>query len=255
MKTTFKSPAKLFGLVTVPDYPLIYLNIPKAACTTIKNQLYFMQFGEYSDNTLDIHSDPKLLRAKTSKDFFCQTLEKHLKVNHLIFTFVKDPGLRAYSLFIEKFHFLGKHSFGKIRNYVQSEYGAEFPEAHNANVISLDQHVANFIAYLNFVEDNINGLTNVRNDPHWLNQTQLLKKFRQHLKIDFIGNVETFSTDFDKVLDNYHGPYRPNTNVRFNEGPPAPFSFTDVNCADVTSRLIKIYEQDYIDLKYAVPRP
>src|SRR5437762_833738 len=85
------------GALTLSNVPLIYLNMPKAACTTIKNQFFFMEHGRYVDEPLDIHSHDDLLYSRERTPERLQLFRSKLKQRHLVFTFVRHPGKRAYS--------------------------------------------------------------------------------------------------------------------------------------------------------------
>ena len=239
-----------FGAVTLDSVPLIYLNVPKSACTTIKNQLYFMEHGHYIDEPLDIHAHDGLQRSRERTDETLQLFDGKLGQPHMVFTFVRHPGKRAYSCFSEKIFHQSKYSFPKIRDYITAQYGLKLPEG-DAAAYDLLAHRANFSCFLDFVQANFDDKTEIRVDAHWGRQTSIIEHFQRYFVIDFIGRVESFERQFNFVLDQLPLPYRPDLSVRFNEGPKPPFSYEQVADASIETRLREIYADDYKLLGYA----
>lgn len=238
------------GAIALTSVPLIYLNVPKSACTTIKNQLYFMEHGRYIDEPLDIHAHDGLLRSRDNTPENLALFNGKLASPHQVFTFVRHPGKRAYSCFGEKIFNQSKYSFPKVRDYITEKYGLSLP-ATEADDYDLAKHRANFMCFLNFVADNFDGKTDIRTDAHWGRQSTILEQFQRFFFIDFIGRVEDFEQQFRFVVDRALPVHRPDLNVRFNEGPKPPFSYEQVADSVVEARLRQIYADDYFRLGYA----
>lgn len=237
------------GAVTLERHALVYLNVPKSACTTIKNQMYFMEHGRYIDEPLDIHAHDGLLRSRESTPETLALFNAKLAQPHLAFTFVRHPGKRAYSCFGEKIFNQSKYSFPKIRDYIAEHYPLALPAAGDAGY-TLAQHRANFLAFLDFVGDNFNGKTEIRTDAHWGRQSTILDHFQRFFYIDFIGRVEDFSRQFAYVVEQARPLNRPDLSVRFNEGPKPPYSYEEIATPEVEQRLRELYAEDYQRLGY-----
>lgn len=237
------------GAITIPSQALIYLNVPKSACTTIKNQLYFAEFGRYIDEPLDIHHNQDLWRSRDHSPAMVARFEAKLAQRHLVFTFVRHPGRRAYSCFGEKIFSAGNYSFPKVRDLIVAHYGLRLP-AEGAPY-SLEEHRRNFGCYLDFLTDNFAGRTTIRTDAHWGRQTQILAHFQRYFLIDYIGRVEQLGSQFAHVIGQLPLRHQPDLSQRFNEGPKPPFSYEEVVDAAMEERLRTLYRDDYLQLGYA----
>lgn len=237
------------GMVGVKSAPLIYLNTPKSACSTIKNHLYFIEHGKYAHDPLAIHSNSGLLRTKDAGLDVVQHFENVLSQPHLIFSFVREPGRRAYSCFSEKIVHKSKYSFQKIRAYLVDAYGLKL-EHIESSTYSLEAHAENFAKYLRFIRDNLAGKTSVRVDPHWCSQSEIIRGYQKHFCIDFVGRVENFERHFSFITSEFDLKHRPDFKLRFNEGPRPPFNFESILSNEVRGLLTDIYGADYRDFGY-----
>jgi hypothetical protein len=254
MMTDDAQPMKyLQGVVTVTDHPLIYLNMPKAACTTIKNLLYYMQFGRYHEAPLDIHASDALLRSRTDTPEVHRAIHGHMASPHFVFTFVREPGRRAYSCFIEKVLYQKHRSFPHVRAMLQRRYGFDLPsEPEAVDGLSAEQVADGFIRFLRFVNDNVHDRTKMKKDAHWLPQSHIVRRYQQQFVPDLVGRVESFDRDFSHVLQHYRGPHVPPLDIKFNEGPKPPHRFEAVATDQSRALLNEIYGTDYHLFGYSV---
>lgn len=243
-----KLPKLARGAFTIPSCPIIYLNIPKSACTTIKNVLYYMEHGEFFAEPLDIHATTKLLRSTAATPETENIFHQHLAARHTVFTFVRHPGRRCYSCFNEKIFFDGAHAFGKIRMQVINRYGMVAPI--EGVDYTLQQHRKNFSRFLDFVADNHAGKTSVRTDAHWGVQTSMIREFQKSFVIDLIGRVESFSSQFASLIEKAGPVHMPPANAKFNEGPEPPFKYDQIIDDEISEKLKSIYFLDYRLLGY-----
>ncbi len=235
----------LQGVVTIRDHPLIYLNVPKAACTTIKNLLYYMQFGHYDEAPLDIHASSKLMRSRGAKPEVHATIRNHMCSKHLVFTFVREPGRRAYSCFVEKVLYQKHRSFPHVRELLERRYDFDLPSDPAVVAgLGVERIADGFTKFLRFVRDNEGGNSELKKDAHWLPQSYILKRYLQQFLPDFVGRVESFDRDFSYVMQHYTGTYLPALSVKFNEGPRAPHPFEAIAIDDVRTLLGEIYGDD-----------
>jgi hypothetical protein len=242
----------LQGVVTTTDYPLVYLNVPKAACTTVKNLLYFMQFGRYSEAPLDIHASTELLRSRGGGPEVHAAIGRHMSQRHLVFTFVREPGRRAYSCFVEKVLHQKHRSFPHVRSLLERRYAFDLPgDADGIAGLPADRVADGFVKFLRFVRDNAADKTEIQKDAHWMPQSYIIKRYLQQFLPDFIGRVETFGRDFSYVLQHYTGPHVPDAGAKFNEGPTPPHRFEAVVDQVTCALLTEIYGGDYEHFGYA----
>jgi hypothetical protein len=230
------------GFVAVRSLPLLYVNMPKSGCTTIKNILHRLDSGSFLDDPLTIHRRTDLfLRAGREPEEFERRLGRDL-----VFTFVRHPLKRAYSCFNEKIHFQTKYSFGKVRKRVTVGYGAHFVADPTA-----DRHRENFKAFLRFSLDSFNGKTRQRRDPHWCPQSMVLNSTRRWRAIDFIGRMESFDAHL-KALLGLAGVACDFPIPRLNEGPPSPWPYETMLDDEVRELGQRLFAQDLKLLGYVI---
>ncbi len=234
--------AALRGLIAVPSLPVVYVNMPKSGCTTIKNILHRIDSGAFLDDPLTIHERPDLfVHASHAPDELVRRLGRDL-----VFTFVRHPLKRAYSCFNEKVHFRARYSFGGVRRHVAAAYGAEFVEEP-----TLELHRANFKAFLRFAQESFAGENGWRRDAHWCPQSMVLNQVRRWRMVDFIGRVEHLDTQLRAVLAlagvayDFEAP-------RMNEGSPAPFAYEAVLDDEIRALGARLYASDLRDFGYGL---
>lgn len=228
--------------------PLVYMNMPKAACTTIKNLMFYLEYGHFLENPLSIHKQIKsgkyLVNFKSP-----DKLRELIGKKKMAFTFVRDPLARAYSCFIEKIYYKSPFSFGRVRSWLQNNYLMRLPA--NPETIAPEKdydaglHRDNFMRFLAFIEDNLSGKTPIRKDPHWLPQKVIMDSFSGNITLDFVGRVENFAYDMSYIFDVLKIDDRMPIEKRFNEGPLPPYSLNEIADTDIKSMVRRIFEIDY----------
>ena len=233
---------RLSGFWASTTAPLVYANMPKSGCTTIKNLLYRIDSGGFLDDPLTIHGRSDLMvHAKAQPD----EIERRLKTD-IVFTFVRHPLKRAYSCFNEKIHFVSFYSFGKARDFIAREYDATFTDTP-----SLEQHRSNFKRFLKFAEDTADKSNGFRRDPHWSPQTTVLAGPLRWRMLDFIGRVEAFDVHMDAVLA-LAGRRRDFETPRMNEGPPPPWRYEEVIDDEIRAIGRRFFADDLRNFGYAI---
>jgi hypothetical protein len=206
------------GFLAARTVPLVYVNMPKSGCTTIKNILHRIDSGRFLEDPLTIHARRDLFVHWQDQP---EEISRRLKTD-FVFTFVRHPLKRSYSCFNEKIHFVTAYSFGGARAMIARDYGAVFETAP-----SLERHRANFKAFLRCARDSFEKRNGLRRDPHWCPQSMVLNGTSRWRMVDFIGRVENFDTDMRTVMALAGLPHGVAT-PRMNEGPPPPWRFEDV---------------------------
>lgn len=234
-----KRPAGFLASVAAP---LVYINMPKSGCTTIKNLLVRIDTGAFIDDPLTIHGRKDLMVHWKVQP---EAVAARLKTD-LVFTFVRHPLKRAYSCFNEKVHFTSIYSFRKVRQYVARRYGAEFVDAP-----SLELHRANFKRFLRFSQDSLDRTNDMRRDPHWIPQSVVLAGSDRWRRPDFIGKVERFDAGMEAVLG-LAGVARDWTTPRMNEGPPPPWSYEAVLDDEIRDLGARLFADDLRNFGYVI---
>ena len=100
-----RRPAGFWASATVP---LVYVNMPKSGCTTIKNLLHRIDSGAFLDDPLTIHGRPELMVHSNAQP---EEIERRLKTRPRSSPSCATRCKRAYSCFNEKIHFSSLYSF------------------------------------------------------------------------------------------------------------------------------------------------
>ncbi|WP_374568522.1 sulfotransferase family 2 domain-containing protein [Ideonella sp.] len=236
------------GIVTADRVPLVYLNLPKCAGTTIQNHLLYIARGRYAENPGDIYQHDGLCRSREDRDETHDLITRQIRSGALIFTFVRHPGRRAYACFTEKIAQTGRNSFAEVRRALQSDWGLRLPGVDEPTPLELQRE--NFEAFLRFVEANLAGDTEIRRDPHWSPQTPMLAHYRKHLKIDVVGRVEAFAAEMAVILHRAGVRRIPDVRWRPWRHAVVPYSYDEVITPALQERLERIYERDFRHLGY-----
>ena len=243
------------GLIACRNYPIVYQNLPKAGCTSIKCQLYKLDTGSYPDNPIMIHRQIRRGEALISFQDL-DHLKQCLAERKILFTFVRHPLKRAYSCFMEKIFFVHEFSFPQVRKHIEQDFGASFPDAKflgqeiDVDGYSADRHRENFRSYLKFVKQNLAGNTSVRRDSHWRIQSKMLANVRHGYKPDYIGKIESFREDFEEILAIAGAQNELDFNRRFNETIGFDLGLDDIVDSGMKELSKEIYERDYLEYEY-----
>lgn len=247
-------------LIGVSGLPLGYYNMPKAACTTIKNILYYLEKGEWLECPLEIHRVVSRQQALLlGASFQRQRIELEPRAPYFTFTFVRHPGRRVYSAFIEKI--LTRHEYaiaGIQRHLVKKmelthrgkriESPDDMPPLEQ---IELDDMRNNFKKFLRFVRFNLERKTRFYPNQHWVVQADRIDRLPSSERLDFIGRIENFGEGFHHVMKSV-GIDRPElSRARFNEGPKPPISYDDLVGPVLRNSIRSIYSKDFERYEYS----
>lgn len=254
VKPDYSDPTMRTGLLGPKGIPLGYLNMPKSGCSTIKNILYYLERGNWLPDPLQIHL--VVSRGKgllLYQHFQRQRMELEPASPYFVFTFVRHPGRRVYSAFVEKILTIHEYSFAGIQNHLidntvflhQGKRIGSLSEMPALEAMELDDLRHNFREFLKFVKANLDLQTRFPANAHWALQSARLDSLEEHDKVHFVGKMESFVADFEHVLGQI-GIRRPDlARMRFNEGPKPPFRFEDVVDDDLRSKIRMIYAPDF----------
>jgi hypothetical protein len=242
------------ALLGVPGLPIGYYNMPKAGCTTIKNILYYIEKGEWLNTPLEIHRVVSRGEALLSNESFQrQRMELKSSSPYFTFSFVRHPGKRVYSAFVEKILTRHEYSIGSIQNHLIKEmnftHRGKKIESLDAmpplEEMEIENLRSNFKQFLKFVQLNITNQSRFYPNQHWVVQSERIDKLKDQDRLDFVGRIEDFKDDFNMVLKHI-GIDRPDlTDSRFNEGPKPPISYQDLVGSVLRNSIRSIYAKDF----------
>ncbi|MDR8390244.1 sulfotransferase family protein [Aliifodinibius sp. S!AR15-10] len=162
----------------LPDKKLIYIDIPKVACTSIKSTIG-LTYGITSNNKFgrDIHTNPNWEREQ---DFLSKKYN-----DYYVFTFVRNPLSRLVSCYEDK---------------VVSSYNEEYPYNYFRKFYSYNKIIDlnKKMSFEEFVYA-IHVIPQHMADRHFKAQANILK----NEKIDFIGKFENINEDWKKLSDKF----------------------------------------------------
>jgi hypothetical protein len=217
----------------LPRQKLIYVSVPKAASTTIRSVL--SQFETHA-----APPDERVLYKRRCSGLLSPSLagldvfhEMASSADTLRFTFVRNPYARLVSAWSNKF--AGK-PLRRGDPYVDL-YLDNTPQPRQARPIQS----LSFSAFVHFVRETIDESV----DPHW--DRQVARASVPGIKLDLVGRVETFESDFATVLQHARKSSieLPRLNGSGSSDWPPYYS---AELADIVYRL---YEQDFDAFRYS----
>ena len=194
--------------------PYLYLNKPKCASTTIKRALVVAQHQR--DN---IPIPPKL----NINDLLPKSkLKDLLKIpdETFVFTFVRNPFLRAFSCYRDKCLPLPRQRIlAPLKN------------------IGVGTKPVSFGDFLNFVMSQEDSERNA----HW--RTMVGLNLLDIIKVDFVGSVENLESDMHFVFSKIFPKYRPRT--KNNNSRAYKLHISEAFGVDEVEKVLEIYADDF----------
>lgn len=164
-------------LQPLPEYGCIYVQNPKAACTTVLLWLHRIHLGNYEDSPTRLHRDHSLPRVE---ELGWDSVTRMLSGDAFRFSFVRDPIQRVESAYLDK---VVRHRRHGGRSLLLRVLG--LPDDPEQDV-TLDQ----FVAALEMQDP-------IRMDKHW--RPQHLNLMHGLVDLDLIGRLETFDADLARI--------------------------------------------------------
>lgn len=207
------------------DRKLVYISVPKVACTAIKltmGRAYQIQVAD----EMDIHEHKA----------WYYSLGKPPKGDYTIFSFVRNPYARLVSCYRDKVIDAGhKHAVTHFEN--ESKL---YPYHIPAN-----STFAEFVKIISKVPDRLA-------DNHFKSQYAILAKRAKALP-DIIGHLETIGQDWAKLADRYDfEPHLPHANVTASAAGHGHYS--SYYTPELVDLVYQRYKLDFERLGYAHAR-
>jgi hypothetical protein len=175
----------------LPQHRLIYLCVPKAASTTIRSMLSSLEVGTPPGPPLELLYNRRCTGIRSPGLAGFSVFHRLAKsAEALRFTFVRNPYARLLSTWSDRF---------QGRRLIEGKPSIDAYRAHRAAISrSLPDGPDQTLSFPEFVEF-ATATVDQRIDIHW----QLQNDFATvpGLSLNLIGKVESFQTDFARVLD------------------------------------------------------
>jgi hypothetical protein len=239
---------------------MVYRVVPKCACSTIGQIMYFSDHGEFFDG--DIH-DARDGLHKWAQERSQKKIEDNVKAHRAYaFTCVRNPYTRILSSFFDKICGIqrnGKRYRGNLVPLLIQKYGIEVGGEDGKQ--EFDQ-IQSFRRFLLFARDTIRWRRPMDPDIHWSAMSGHVSTFILNGgRYDRIFFTEKFNEGMQSVLDAVETPHPVDlTQIpRFNEseghGPKRAHPVEDY-FDDLSMHLVyEIYKRDFALFKYDFENP
>ena len=239
---------------------VVYRVVPKCACSSIGQIMYFSDHGTFYDG--DIHDSTEGLH-KWAQEESQPKIEANVKAHgSYAFTCVRNPYTRILSSFFDKICGIqrnGKRYRGKLVPMLVQKYGIEVGAPETG--FEFDQ-IASFRRFLLFARDTIRWRKPMEPDIHWSAMSGHISTFILNGgQYDHIFFTEKFDEGMQVVLDHIETPVKVNLKEvpRFNEseghGPKRAHPVEDY-FDDLSMHLVyEIYKRDFDLFKYDFENP
>lgn len=248
------------GVWMTESESMIYRVVPKCACSTIGQVMYYSDHGNFFDG--DIH-DSKQGLHKWSQEYSQQPIEQAVLGRKApTFTCVRNPYARILSSFFDKIAGIqrnGRRYRGNLVPQLIQRYGIDVGSPENN--FEFDQ-VASFRRFLLFARDTIRWRRPMDPDIHWSAMSGHIATYIVNGgRYDRIFFTEKFNEGMQEVLDNtkVHANLKLNEVPRFNEseghGPKRAHKVSEY-FDDLSRHLIwEIYSDDFKLFRYDFENP
>ncbi len=239
---------------------VVYRVVPKCACSTIGQIMYYSDHGQFFDG--DIH-DAKSGMHKWAMDESQEPISRNVQAHgSYAFTCVRNPYTRILSSFFDKICGIqrnGKRYRGNLVPLLVQKYGIEVGGIDGKQ--EFDQ-IASFRRFLLFARDTIRWRRPMDPDIHWSAQSGHVSTFIVNGgTYDKIVWTEQFNDGMQDVLDaiETRHPVALADIPRFNEseghGPKRAHPVEDY-FDDLSMHLVReIYKRDFELFKYDMDNP
>lgn len=206
------------GVWMTESESMVYRVVPKCACSTIGQIMYYSDHGEFFDG--DIHDSKKGLH-KWAQDESQEAIERAVRGHSaLTFTCVRNPYTRILSSFFDKIAGIqrnGRRYRGNLVPQLIQRYGIDVGSPEND--FDFDQ-IASFRRFLLFARDTILWRRPMDPDIHWSAMSGHISTFIVNGgHYDQIFFTEQFNSGMEKVLKATKTPVPVDLDAvpRFNE--------------------------------------
>ena len=221
-----------YGIRILPSCKVVYVEVPKAACTTIKAVLQ----GHRGRNDRGDRVDGEALKSirNVGPRAFFELVDDPAC---FVFTFVRNPYTRLISAYFSK--------FGKPLRSSGGFFWDAF-RYFGARLFRLDwSKPLPFEWFVEMAVDTCRSGT----DGHWMLMTRLVPRI--NLTCNFIGRIENFNRDFARVLEHLDASA---TEVPWLNAKPR-VAAADLITDRLRARIYRAYQDDFERFQYPAALP
>lgn len=162
---------------------------------------------------------------------------------HRSFTVLRHPVARAHAAFCDKILQTGPGSHAEIRKTLRNFHKIPLPGRFPDESYDTHAHRAAFKAFLEFLKANLSGQTNIRIDPHWASQANILQGMSEFAPPDFVVRESEMSGRLPDIAAT--------VGVDAVPVPPAtpetdPLSLSQIYDREIEQLARKAYQRDYL---------
>jgi LPS sulfotransferase NodH len=216
--------------VTAARAPLVYLPIRGGPQETVTGWLAALDGVPPSE--LPTHLSQKALRQW-----------KKAHQGHRSFTAIRHPVARAHHAYCSYILGTGPRVYSGIRHNLARQTGGAIPSDPPDARYDVDSHRRGFMAFLEFLQSNINGQTAIRVDAAWCSQSEAIRGFGQFALPDLILREDELAQVLPALAENVGCGVAPDVP---ESAPDRPFALTEIYDDDIEARVAGIYTRDYM---------
>lgn len=216
--------------VTAARAPLVYLPIRGGPDRTVIEWLA----------SLDEVASDLLPTGLTQKDL---RQWKRASPGHRSFTVIRHPAARAHHAYCSFVLGHGPVSYTAIRQNLARRTGGVIPFEKPTADYTVDAHRAGFIAFLEFLAENLNGQTAIRVDAAWCSQAKVISGFARFAAPDLIVRESEMASVLPDLASGLG--YRQGTMPASSEY-DTPFELAEIYDAEIEGLARRVYQRDYI---------
>ena len=193
------------GTWMTPSESMVYRVVPKCACSTIGQVMYFSDHGRFFDG--DIHDADEGLHKWAHEGSQPAISDNVVAHRSYAFTFVRNPYARILSSFFDKIAGIqrnGRRYRGNLVPMLMQKYGVTVGSPEDR--FEFDQ-IASFRRFLLFARDTIRFRKPMEPDIHWSAMSGHISTFIQNGgRYDAIHWTEAFEDGMGRVLSQVKTP-------------------------------------------------
>lgn len=175
---------------------LIYRVVPKAACSTVGNLLYFIDNNKFYDG--DIHTLKEGFHNWSFPASKEQIQTKITEKDSIVFTSVRNPFKRIVSTYYDKI--IGTQIRGKLYRHNDGPFINALERKSISRFEDID-HIKNFRKFVLFARDCVLYRKPMKVDFHWSRQHGMVNTLlKKHILYDHIIHTETSIEQLKNII-------------------------------------------------------
>lgn len=163
--------------------------------------------------------------------------------SHRSFTVIRHPVARAHAAFCRKILSTSDDAFIEIRKTLRMAYKLPIPGTDPDHSYDRRAHRAAFVAFLDFLQANLAGQTNLRVDANWATQSALVQGMARFSVPDLVIRETDMIAELPRLArqvgyDSASAPAEP--------GPEQPICLSEIYDDEIESLVKTTYQRDYM---------